>query len=72
VEENVGTVDRLIRNVFGLVLLAVPFSSSLGSDWIGQLLAGVAVIIGLSVILSGILARCFIYKALGINTCEVS
>ncbi|MFL2771722.1 MAG: DUF2892 domain-containing protein [Rhodospirillaceae bacterium] len=71
-EANVGAVDRLIRIVFGLVLLAVPFSNFLGSDWIGQLLAGVAVIIGLSVILSGILARCFIYKALGINTCEVS
>lgn len=71
-ESNVGAIDRLIRVVFGLILLAVPFSNFLGSDWIGQLMAGVAIIIGLTVVVSGLLAKCFIYKALGINTCKVS
>jgi hypothetical protein len=70
-DTNVGTVDRMIRIVFGLILLAVPFSNLLGSDWVGQLLAGVAFIVGVTVVISGALARCYIYRALGINTCSV-
>lgn len=71
-EANVGAADRLIRVVFGLILLAVPFTNFLTSDWIGQLLAGVAILIGISLIASGVLARCFVYRAMGINTCKVS
>ena len=66
---NVGPIDRAMRVVFGLMLLAVPFFGFFTSDWIGQLLAGVAVIVALSLIISGVLARCPLYKTLGINTC---
>tara|TARA_B100000029_G_C16843522_1_gene692704 strand:- start:92 stop:310 length:219 start_codon:yes stop_codon:yes gene_type:complete len=70
-DANVGALDRLIRAVFGLILLAVPFTNFLTSDWVGQLLAAVAVLIGVTLIASGILARCFVYKAFGINTCRI-
>ena len=71
-DANVGTFDRMIRVVFGLILLGAPFTNFLTSDWVGQLLAGVAILIGITLIASGVLARCFVYKAMGINTCKVS
>jgi hypothetical protein len=71
-DSNVGNLDRLLRVVFGFLLLSVPFTNFLTSDWIGQLMAGVAIIIGVTLILSGALARCFVYKFLGINTCNIS
>ncbi len=70
-DENVGTLDRMTRVVFGLILLAITFTSGLTSDWVGQMLVGVGIIIGASLILSGAFARCFFYKFLGINTCQV-
>ena len=71
-EANVGALDRLIRVVFGLILLGVPFTTFLTSDWIGQLMAGIAILVGLALIASGVLARCFVYKAMGINTCKTA
>lgn len=69
-DTNVGALDRMMRVFFGLLLAAVPFTNFLTSDWIGQLMAGVAVLVGASLILSGALARCFVYRFLGINTCK--
>ena len=69
---NVGKLDRFMRVLFGLILLGIPFSNFLTSDWLGQLFAGVAILIGLVLLISGILARCFVYRALGINTCQIS
>jgi hypothetical protein len=71
-DTNVGTLDRMMRVVFGLILLAVPFTNLFTSDWVGQLLAGIAVIVALSLIISGAFAHCFVYKLLGINTCSES
>lgn len=71
-DTNVGGLDRMIRVVFGLLLMAVPFLNLLTSDWIGQLMAGVAIVVGLTLVVSGLLARCFVYRTLGINTCKVS
>ena len=69
---NVGNLDRIIRVLFGLILLGIPFSNFLTSDWLGQFLAGVAILIGLALLVSGIIARCFVYRAFGINTCKIS
>lgn len=71
-DTNVGTLDRMMRVVFGLILLAVPFTNFLTSDWVGQLLAGIALVVGVTLIISGAIARCFVYKALGIDTCKVA
>ena len=68
---NVGTIDRMMRVVFGLILFGVPFANFLTSDWIGQLMAGIAIIVGAVLIFSGILSRCLVYKVLGINTCNL-
>ena len=67
---NVGTLDRIVRIIFGLALATVPFTNFLTSDWVGQLLAGVAFVVAANLVLSGALASCFVYRILGINTCS--
>jgi len=71
-DANVGTADRRIRIIIGLFLVSVPFSGFLGDDWVSELLTGISVIAGLLLTISGVLARCFVYKVLGIDTCNAS
>ena len=59
-ESNIGTVDKSIRILIGLVLLALVFvgpQTALG--WIG-----------LPVILIALFGWCPLYKVLGISTCK--
>lgn len=60
-EKNVGSIDRIIRIVVGIVLLLWGLGS-------GGLLGWIAVIIGLIALLTGILGTCWLYKLLKINT----
>jgi len=62
--ENVGTVDRTLRMVFGVALFFVGW---LGPDnAMGYILMGVAVVL----LFTGATSSCPIYKALGKSTCE--
>ena len=59
---NVGTIDRTIRVVVGLVLVALAFAGALGAwAWIGVV-----------PLLTGIIGFCPLYKLFGINTCPTS
>jgi hypothetical protein len=57
---NVGTVDRTIRIVVGLALIALVFAGP-QSPW-GW--------IGLVPLASGLLRTCPLYTALGVTTCK--
>lgn len=57
---NVGSVDRAIRLVLGLVLLSGYFWLSGGSRWVA--------LAGLVLILTAGLRFCPLYSLLGINT----
>ena len=57
---NVGTIDRALRIVAGLVLLGL-----FASGWIGTW--GV---IGLVPLATGLLGFCPLYQVLGIHTCR--
>lgn len=59
-KKNVGTVDRIIRIIIGVVIIALGF---IYSSWWG--------IIGVIVLLTGILGSCLLYIPFGINTCKV-
>jgi len=62
--ENVGTVDRTLRMVFGVAMFFVGF---LGSDSVGfYVLMGVGVVL----IVTGATSSCPILKVLGKSTCE--
>jgi hypothetical protein len=56
---NEGFVDRAIRVVLGLVLLALMFVGP--KTWIG--------IVGLVPLLTGVFGFCPLYRLLGVRTC---
>lgn len=63
---NVGSVDRILRIIFGLVLIAyaVPIGfSQTGWNWVGW--------IGVVPILTAVFSTCPAYSILGISTCPV-
>ena len=64
-EKNVGTVDRSIRGIVGLVLLYLAFAT-LSGGW-----AWVAGIVGVVMLGTAALGSCPPYALLGINTCKM-
>ncbi len=57
-KKNVGLIDRAIRIVLGLVLIALTLMGSIGAwGWIG--------IVPLA---TGLISNCLLYSLLGINT----
>lgn len=58
---NVGTIDRALRILVGLVLLGLVFAGSIGPwGWIG--------VVPLA---TGILRTCPLYSVLGLSTCPM-
>ena len=65
--KNVGSIDRIIRVVLGLVLIAyaIPIGfPSTGWNWVGW--------IGVVSIITAIFKSCPAYSILGISTCATS
>ena len=57
---NVGTIDRVVRVVVGLVLVGLAATGTLGVwAWIGVV-----------PLLTGLIGFCPAYKIAGINTCS--
>lgn len=62
---NVGTIDRALRVIVGLVLIAyaIPLGfSQTGWNWVGW--------IGVVPLLTAFLGTCPAYSILGVSTCE--
>jgi hypothetical protein len=62
-DRNVGPEDRVVRIVVGVGLFALLYFVPMSQ--IGQIMVGIA---GTALVLSGLLARCMLYKLLGIDT----
>lgn len=58
---NVGGIDRILRIVIGLVLIALAATGTVG--WWGW--------IGVVPLATGLLGTCPAYKLLGLNTCPL-
>ncbi len=63
-KENVGTVDRSLRVVFGLAIFFVGWFGS------GGALSAVLMIVGAVLTATGLVSSCPIYSILGIDTVE--
>lgn len=59
---NVGTVDRAVRIVAGLVLLSLMFILEGNAKWWG--------LVGLVPLVTGLIGWCALYVPLGIDTCH--
>ena len=66
---NVGTIDRLIRAVVGLVLIALPFVGSFAL-FQGTWATALSVIVGLVLLTTASLRFCPAYRLLGLRTCR--
>lgn len=66
---NVGTIDRIIRIILGVVLIALPFVSGIAlfanTTW-----AAIAVIAGIIMLATSAMRFCPIYRIFGIRTCQ--
>ena len=61
---NVGSLDRIIRLVAGIVLAVLYFNGTVAGG-----LGIVALVVGIVLILTALFKFCPIYGVLGLNTC---
>ena len=61
---NVGTIDRTIRGIAGLALIAAGFLAGIAAPW-----NYVAMGVGAVFVLTALISFCPLYPLLGINTC---
>lgn len=67
---NVGSIDRLIRIVSGLVLIALPFVTNFGL-WTNPLAQIGIPIIGAVLVVTASVRFCPLYRLIGARTCKV-
>lgn len=63
---NMGTADRAIRAIVGVVLLALYFMGTAVGVW-----GWLALIVGIVLLATAVMGWCPPYSLLGINTCGV-
>jgi hypothetical protein len=62
-EKNVGMIDRVVRIIIGIVLIA---AFALG--WVAAPWSYLVVLIGLIALVTGAVGTCALYSLLGMNT----
>lgn len=67
---NVGTLDRGLRLVLGIVLLVAPFVSGL-AIFNGGAATVISVIAGLVMVGTSAMKFCPLYRIFGIRTCKL-
>lgn len=67
---NLGTVDRVVRLVLGIILLAIPFLSGMTLFESG-LATAISVILGLVMLATSSMKFCPLYRIFGIRTCSL-
>ena len=67
---NVGSIDRILRLIIGVVLVLAPFVSSMSlfaAGWV----TWVSVIVGVVLVATAGMRFCPLYRIFGIRTCKV-
>jgi hypothetical protein len=62
-EKNVGTIDRVVRIILGIVLIAVFALNMVAAPW-----SYLVALIGLIALVTGAVGTCALYSLLGIST----
>lgn len=67
---NIGTADRLIRLIIGVVLIALPFTTVVPglTQGYGRY---AALIVGAVLIVTALVRFCPLYRLVGASTCKV-
>ncbi|SNR86012.1 YgaP family membrane protein [Puniceibacterium sediminis] len=61
--KNVGTIDRVVRVILGLALLAGYFMTNGPYTWV--------YLIGIIPLATGLMGTCPVYSLFGVNTCPM-
>jgi hypothetical protein len=64
-EKNVGTIDRAIRIILGIVLLYVVAVKMVAAPW-----SYLVALVGIILLATGLFGTCLIYSALGMSTLQ--
>ena len=65
-KHNVGSSDKTLRIIIGVVLISLAFFMPLTTGvWLG-------VIVGIILLATGLISWCPLYRLLGINTCATA
>jgi len=64
---NVGTLDRILRLVFGLLLVIAPFATQI-AVFQGQVATIMSVVVGAVLVLTALVRVCPPYSLLGMRT----
>lgn len=67
---NVGDLDRILRAIIGVVLLALPFVSGLAL-FNSTIATVISVLVGLVMLGVAATRSCPFYTVLGVRTCKV-
>jgi len=67
---NIGTIDRSIRMILGVLLMAAPFISGFGIFESG-LATAIAVVVGIVLLATSAMKFCPLYRIFGIRTCKL-
>ncbi len=67
---NVGSIDRIIRIVLGIVLLLVPFVSGMALFASGTATI-ISIILGIVLLATSSMRFCPLYRIFGIQTCKM-
>lgn len=68
--KNIGSIDRAIRIILGLVLLVAPFVSGLAL-FSTPFATAIAIIVGLVMLATSGMRFCPMYRLFGIQTCKL-
>jgi len=68
--KNVGTIDRFLRAVLGVILIALPFASGAALFQSG-IATSIAVIVGIVMLATSTMRFCPMYRIFGIRTCKI-
>lgn len=67
---NVGSIDRTLRTILGILLIGLPFMSG-AAIFASTTATLIAVVVGLVLIGTSALKFCPLYRVLGIQTCKI-
>ena len=70
-KHNVGSLDRVIRAIVGVVLLAAPFISGMAL-FQSTAVTVISVIVGVVLLATAAMSTCPAYSILGIRTCKAN
>ena len=65
---NVGNIDRIVRFILGVVLLALPFTTNMVQSMPATV---ICVVVGLVMLATASMRFCPLYRVLGIQTCKL-